>query len=51
MLNIFMLIIFSEKAVFSEETAKNCSGGAFDHFFRERGFVRQKINITFFITN
>ncbi len=24
---------FSQKVVFSEETAKNCSEGAFDHFF------------------
>ncbi len=25
--------IFSEKAVFSKETAKNCFEGTFDHFF------------------
>ncbi len=44
-------IIFLEKAVFSGETAKNCSGCALDHFFRERELLRQKVNITFLITN
>ncbi len=44
MLEIF---IFSKKTVFSEETAKNRSGGAFDHFSGKGGLLRQKINITF----
>ncbi len=41
---------FWEKAVFSEETTKNCFGGTFDHFFRERRHLTQKTNITFFVT-
>ncbi len=32
MLNTLMLKMCSEKTVFLEETAKNYSGGAFDHF-------------------
>ncbi len=43
-------IIFLEKAVFSDETAKKCSGRICP-FFREKGHFRQKINITFFIAN
>ncbi len=29
--------------VFSEETAKNCFGGAFDHFLGEKGFLGKKL--------
>ncbi len=37
MLSIFILIFFFfEKAVFSEEIAKNCFGDAFDHFLEKR---------------
>ncbi len=32
-----------EGAVFSEETAKNCSGGAFDHFLEKGGFLGKKL--------
>ncbi len=51
MLNIFMLDNFFRKALFNEETAKNWSEYAFDHFLGKRGFLDKKINITFFITN
>ncbi len=47
MLNILCYIIFSENAVFSEETANNCSEGTLN--LREKGLLRQKINITCFI--
>ncbi len=36
--NYYIKQFFSKKAVFSEETAKNCSGGAFDHFSGKGGF-------------
>ncbi len=46
MINIYILNnFFLEKAVFSEKTAKNCYGGAFDHFFGERELLRQKITL------
>ncbi len=51
MLNISYSTIFSKKTVFSQKPAKNCFGGAFDNFFRERRRLMPKINITFFITN
>ncbi len=41
-LNIFHLTIFSKMAVFSEETAKNRSGGAFDRFSGQGGFYGKK---------
>ncbi len=34
---------FLEKTVFSEETAKNCSGGTFEHFLGNEGILRQKL--------
>ncbi len=37
------LSIFSKKAVFSEKTAKNCFGGAFDNFLEKEGVLRQKL--------
>ncbi len=37
MLKIFILNNFLEKTVFSEETAKNSSGDAFDHFLGKGG--------------
>ncbi len=43
MLNIFYSIIFSEKAVFSPETAKNSSGGSFDQFLGKGGFLGKKL--------
>ncbi len=43
MLKIFMLNNFSEKAVFSKETAKNRSGGAFDHFLGKGDFLGKKL--------
>ncbi len=42
----FIRQFFRKKAVFSEKTAKNCFGGAFDNFFRERRHLTPKINIT-----
>ncbi len=36
-------IIFSEKAIFSEETAKNCSGDVFDHFLGKGGFLGKNL--------
>ncbi len=36
-----MLKIFFEKAVFSEETAENCSGDAFDHFLGKEDVLRK----------
>ncbi len=39
MLKILYETIFSKKALFSEETAKNHSGGAFDHFSGKGSFV------------
>ncbi len=36
-------IIFSKKALFSEETAKNHSGEAFENFLGERGFLGKKL--------
>ncbi len=47
MLNIFYSTIFSKKAAFSEKTAKNCFGGAFDNFLGKEGVLQPKINITF----
>ncbi len=44
-------MIFSEKAVFFEETVKNCSSSAIDHFLGNQRRLTQKINLTFFITN
>ncbi len=35
--------MFSEKAVFSEETAKNCSGVAFDHFLVKGDVLPKKL--------
>ncbi len=35
--------IFSKTAVFSEETVKNRSGGAFDHFLGKGGFQDKKL--------
>ncbi len=51
MLNTFKFNNFLGKAVFSEETAKNCSVGAFDHFLKKRGRLKLKIKITFLIMN
>ncbi len=34
--------MFSEKAVFSEETAKNCFEGAFDQLLGKGGFSRRQ---------
>ncbi len=39
----FYSTIFSKKAVFSEKTAKNCFGGAFDNFLGKEGILRQKL--------
>ncbi len=47
----FYSLSFSKKADFSEKIVKNCSGGAYDNFFRERRRFAPKINITLFITN
>ncbi len=38
-----MLNNFFIKAVFSEETAKNCSGGTFDHFLGKGDFLGEKL--------
>ncbi len=38
--------IFSEKAVFSEETAKNCFEVAFDHFLGKGGSSRRQSRLT-----
>ncbi len=43
LLNIFLFDNFSEKAVFSEKTAKNCFGGAFDNFLGKEGVLRRKL--------
>ncbi len=42
MLNIFVLI-FPKKAVFSKETAKISSEGAFDHFVAKVGLSGKKL--------
>ncbi len=41
--NIFYSTIFLKKAVFSEKTAKNCFGGAFDNFLGKGGVLHQKL--------
>ncbi len=44
MLKIFLLNnFFKKRAVFSEKTAKNCFGGAFDNFLGKEGVLRQKL--------
>ncbi len=43
------LTIFSKKAVFSEKTAKNCFGDAFDNFLEKEGVLRQKLT-NFFLS-
>ncbi len=49
MLNIFFYsTIFSKKAVFSEKTAKNCFGGAFDNSLGKEGVLRQKLTKLFY---
>ncbi len=35
--------MFSEKVVFSEETAKNCSWGAFEYFLEKGSFLGKKL--------
>ncbi len=39
----FIQQFFSKKAVFSEKTAKNFFGGAFDNFFGEEDVLYQKL--------
>ncbi len=42
MLNILMLVRL-EKTIFFEETAKNCSRGAFDHSLGKGGVLHKKL--------
>ncbi len=42
-LNIFLFDNFFKKAVFSDKTAKNCFGSAFDNFLGKEGVLRQKL--------
>ncbi len=39
----FIQQFFSKKAVFSEKTAKNRFGGAFDNFLGKEGVLRRKL--------
>ncbi len=39
----FYSTFFSKKAVFSEKTAKNCFGSAFDNFLGKEGVLRRKL--------
>ncbi len=50
-LNIFMLYNFLGENIIFRENCKKLFLGCIWPFFRERRLLRQKINITFFITN
>ncbi len=43
----YYLAIFLENAVFSEETAKNSSGTAFDHFSGKGGVLGKQLILHF----
>ncbi len=45
----FNSTIFSKKAVFSEKSAKNCFGHAFDNFSGKGGVLRQKRTYLFLL--
>ncbi len=49
-LNIFLFNNFFWKKHYIPRKLKNCFGGTFDHFLRERRSLTPKINITSFIT-